>query len=197
MDRFCEWCGLRVYAKRRDARFCGAHCRVASARAAKKLPAEMTSRDRWMRYRLVARGAAGKATKVPTRLNGRNASSTGPSSWTSFAEAKRSDVGAGLGFALGDGIGCIDLDDCLDDGVVAGWAQRILDACPATFVEVSQSGKGLHVFGLLPEAHGRNLRSKGSTVEVYSAGRFIAVTGVPFRGSVPRLADLSDVLSVL
>ena len=99
-----------------------------------------------------------------------------------------------MGFVLGDGIGCIDLDGCLDEkGRPSEFAQKVLAACPATFIEVSQSGRGLHIFGLLPEAPGRAREG----VEVYSAGRFIAMTGRRW-GSSPRLlADLSKVRSML
>lgn len=149
-----------------------------------------------MRYRLEVRG--GKATKVPTTVAGRKASSTNPATWTDFGTANASAVGAGLGFALGDGIGCIDLDDCIDEhGTVAGWARHILDLAPGTFMEVSQSGRGIHIFGLLPERAGRNLRSQGVTVEVYSTGRFIAATGRRFERSPLALADLSGVVAAL
>lgn len=195
MDRSCEWCGGRVYAKRRDARYCTPHCRVYANRAARRrpFPQLMVERGSWMRYAIEER--RGRMTKVPKRLDGRNASSTDPGSWSSFADAQASDVGAGLGFALGDGIGCIDLDGAIgSDGSVKSWARAILDRVPRTFVEVSQSGKGLHIFGMLPPMQGRNLRSSGADVEVYSTGRFIAVTGERFEGAPLDLADLTGLV---
>lgn len=146
----------------------------------------MTSKDRWVRR---------EKTKRPVTLARKPASSTNPSTWASYAEAKDSTVGAGLGFVLGDGVGCIDLDHCFIDGDLAGWAEEIVASCPATFMEVSQSGDGLHIFGLLPEGGGRNLRSGERSVEFYSAGRYIAVTGDRFRGSPSKLADLSGVVA--
>ena len=182
---------------RRTSTYCNGTCRVRAHRRrhAEAFPAEMRAADRWMRYRLVPRGE--KVTKVPTQLNGRPAKSTDARTWSSYVDAKVSKVGAGLGFALGDGVACIDLDDALVDGVVQPWAQAILDRAPDTFVEVSQSGNGLHVFGLLPEGPGRNLRSSGQTVEVYSTGRFIAVTGRRHAASPSRLADLGGLVSSL
>src|SRR5699024_12586608 len=120
------------------------------------------------------------------------ASSTNSETWTSFESAKDSATGSGVGFALGNGVGCIDLDGAIVDGRVADWAQRLVDACPPTFVEVSQCGRGLHDFGLLLEMPGRNT---GRGVEVYSTGRFIAMTGDRFKRSPAVLADLSDVVS--
>lgn len=194
----CERCGQTMPLARADARYCGGACRVAAHRAAKsaRFPARMTGRSRWMRYRLAVRG--GKTTKVPTTVAGRNASSTNPATWTDFDTARHSDVGAGLGFALGDGVGCIDLDHCIDEhGKVADWARNIIAAAGATFMEVSQSGHGIHIFGLLPERAGRNLRSQGATVEVYSTGRFIAVTGRRFERAPLELADITELVAAL
>lgn len=149
-----------------------------------------------MRYRLVPRGE--KVTKVPTQINGRQASSTTAHTWSSFDAAQESKVGAGLGFALGAGIGCVDLDGALVDGVVQPWAQEILDRAPETFVEVSQSGNGLHIFGLLPEGPGRNRRlSPTEGIEFYSVGRFMAVTGRRHGDAPARLADLEGLVSSL
>jgi primase-polymerase (primpol)-like protein len=175
---------------RADARFCSTKCRVYWSRKA-KLPPEMTSKARWMRWKLVTR--SGRTTKLPVTVAGKQASSTNAEKWCDYRTAKRSDVGAGLGFALGEGIGCIDLDHCIADGVVAGWAQDILDRCPPTFIEVSQSKTGLHIFGLLPEGAGRNIRRGDVAIEFYSVGRFMAVTGDRFGASPATLADLSGV----
>lgn len=153
----------------------------------------MTEKTRWIRWKLVNR--KGRATKVPLTIADRAASSTGASTWSAFPEAAASSVGAGLGFVLGDGVGCIDLDRCVTDGVVADWASEILDRCPPTFIEVSQSGEGLHIFGLLPEGAGRNIRRGDTAVEFYSVGRYIAMTGDRFGGSPLSLADLSEVIA--
>lgn len=199
MRRRCSECsGEMPIGLRRDARFCSGACRVRAhrRRTAETFPVEMRERDRWMRYRLVPRGD--KVTKVPTQVDGRQASSTASRTWSSFVEAKASEVGAGMGFALGDGIGCIDLDGAIEAGRVKGWAQEVLDLVPGTFVEVSQSGRGLHIFGLLPEGPGRNRRLSGEEgIEFYSAGRFIAVTGRRHGDAPSRLADLSGLVPLL
>ena len=178
------------------ARFCTPKCGTYYRRAAAKrpiLPPEMTNSPRWMRWELVARGS--RDTKIPIMLNGRQASSTNGATWTNYTAAVQSELGNGLGFALGEGIGCIDLDHCLIDGVVADWAQRILDLAPNTYVEVSQSKTGLHIFGLLPEGPGRNIRRGDTAVEFYSVGRFIAVTGDRFGNAPASLAALSEVVA--
>lgn len=184
-SRRCEQCGTPTNLLRAGARFCSTKCRVYFSRRP-KLPVEMTKTARWVRR---------TSTKRPITVTGRPASSTNSDTWASFTAADKAAVGVGLGFVLGEGIGCIDLDHCFVDGELAGWAQEIVDRCPATFMEVSQSGDGLHIFGLLPEGGGRNMRDGVRSVEFYSTGRYIAVTGNRFGGSPSSLADLSGVVA--
>jgi primase-polymerase (primpol)-like protein len=136
---------------------------------------------------------------MPLTTGGRAASSTDPATWCSYQEAKTSRIGVGLGFVLnGDGIVCVDLDHCVDArGRVAGWAQRILDELPATYVEVSPSGGGLHVFGYGRVERGRRVRRGDIAVEVYGRGRYIAVTGERHGAAPARLADVSEVVASL
>lgn len=197
MQRSCEQCAGRLpLTLRAGARFCSNACRQKSYRSRTAIPAEMRSADRWMRYRLVPRG--GRVTKQPIQVDGTAASSTDARTWTAYRNAMASRAGNGLGFALGEGVGCVDLDGALVDGAVLPWAQEILDRAPSTFVEISQSGKGLHIFGLLPEGKGRNRRfPDGTGVEFYSAGRYIAVTGRRFGDAPSRLADLEGLVSSL
>lgn len=182
---------------REGAKTCSPACRKRVSRMAKapKLPAEMTNKPRWIRWKLANR--KGRTTKVPLTISGKAGSSTDAGTWSTFTEASGATVGDGVGFVLGQGIGCIDLDHCFVDGELAGWAQSIVDRCPPTFMEISQSGGGLHVFGLFPEAPGRNIRRGEANVEFYSVGRYIAVTGDRFADSHAKLADLSGLVASL
>ncbi|MFJ6590276.1 bifunctional DNA primase/polymerase [Streptomyces violaceusniger] len=178
---------------RRHARFCRPACRAAAHRKSRTIPAELTSRARWIRRTV---------RKVPVTVGGATASSTDPSTWSRYREAARSTTGAGLGFVLdGDGVVCLDLDHCLDDeGTVAGWARNVLDAVgDSSWVEVSTSGDGLHVWGhgRLAGGAGRRLRLGDGTVELYADGRYIAVTGQTFGGAPQRLGDLQRVIDGL
>lgn len=154
--------------RRADARFCSTRCRVAAHRRV-KLPARMVGADRWLRR---------TASKRPVTVSGRPGSPTDPSTWSSYVEAVRSSVGAGLGFALGDGVGCYDLDHCVEGGVVEGWAVEFVRSIPepVLFTELSQSGTGVHVFFEGDEGPGRKIRD-GRNIERYTVGRYIAVTG--------------------
>ncbi|MDJ0311682.1 bifunctional DNA primase/polymerase [Arthrobacter sp. H35-D1] len=128
--------------------------------------------------------------KRPLTVTGRAASSTNPRTWSSFDEAQASTAGAGLGFVLrGDGIGVIDLDHAIVDGVILPWAAEVLAANPGTFTEVSQSGEGLHVWGLLAPTKGRVIRD-GRNIEIYSTGRYVAL-GTALPGTSMELLPLN------
>lgn len=182
-ERQCDHCGASILTRRADARFCSPKCRVYAARAGKKrdiLPADMASQRRFVRY---------TARKVPRAIDGSAAKSNDESTWSTLEEARASTIGEGVGFMLGGGFGCIDLDHAISGGRVASWAQAVLDANPNTFVEVSRSGEGFHIFGYLPENGGRKIRD-GRNIEVYSRGRYIALTGHRYGTTPARLSPL-------
>jgi primase-polymerase (primpol)-like protein len=189
-SRDCEHCeGPMPITARSHARFCRPACRAAAHRAARTIPAELTSRPRWIRR---------TSRKVPVAVDGSVASSTDPATWSRYRNAAASDAGVGLGFVLdGDGIVCLDLDHCLVDGELLPWAQRLVDDAGSTWVEVSASGEGLHVWGHGALPHGRRITVDGGSVELYGTGRYIAVTGRTFGGTPQRLGDLQHVIDSL
>ena len=148
-------------------------------------PVELLELSRWIRR---------SVEKVPLQVSGRNASSTAPQTWSSYAAASSSSVGAGLGFVLnGDGIVCVDLDHCLvESSVVAGWARQIVGQIPGTFVEISPSGDGLHIWGRSSFAGGRRFTVDGGAVEIYADARYLTMTGRKYEGSTDVLADLDE-----
>ena len=164
---------------RAGAKFCSTNCRVYFHRK-RTLPVELTSRARWVRHDRTGR---------PLTVSGRLAAVDDPGTWSSHAGVKASGVGAGMGFVLnGDGIGCLDLDDCMLNGQVEPWAQLIIDANPNTFTETSRSGNGIHIWGLLDAAPGRRIRD-GRNLEIYSRGRYIAL-GKALAGTPLKLEPL-------
>jgi primase-polymerase (primpol)-like protein len=104
-----------------------------------------------------------------------------------------------MGFVLTaeDRIVCIDLDHALVDGELLPWARRIVDGLPATYIEVSPSGTGLHIWGFGSVGRGRRMRDGEASVEVYDRGRYITVTRRPFEDAPSKLADLSEVIANL
>lgn len=79
---------------------------------------------------------------------------------------------------LGNGLGCYDLDHCLNGSDLSPTAAAFMAGIPerVLWVERSMSGTGLHVFVEAPEAPGW----KRNGVERYTRQRFIAVTGDRF-----------------
>lgn len=122
-----------------------------------------------------------------------------PAIWTDFATAATAarifghGYGVGFVFTRNDPFWFLDIDGCLlpDGSAWSALALQLLSALPGAAVEISSSGKGLHVIGTgtAPE-HG----CKNSTLglEFYTEGRFVALTGTAAQGHAG--ADLSPVL---
>lgn len=182
---------------RPDAQFCSLACKQAAYRErrraeservtseqAARVPVELTSRPRWVRY---------SSRKVPLRTDGRFASTTDPSSWSDFASAVSATAGEGVGFVLtaSDRIVVVDLDHAVTDGRVLPWAQAIVDQLPATYTERGRSGTGLHLWfrGSVPS--GRRVRRGEVAVEVYSDRRYMIV-GDRVGGTPLELAELPE-----
>lgn len=180
--RPCEHCrGDLPVRARADARFCSTRCRMAAHRAG--APRELRETPRWVRH---------SKKKVPLTVAGTAASSTDPATWSRFEDVRRFER---RGFVLnGDGIVCIDLDHCFVEGRLSDMASRLLEKLPPTYIEVSPSGEGLHVWGRGVVEKGRCLPGG---VEVYGTGRFMTVTGRRFGRCPAVLEDLSGVLAEL
>ena len=177
----CDECGEVVPVRSgRVPKFCSGACRQRAYRARKRaerdaaptLPARMTGVRRWVR-------AAGKR---PFRVDGRWASSTKDWTWASFDEVQ-SGFGDGMGVMLGDGLACLDLDNCFDDGgSLLWWAdEAAVGVSDPLWVELSVSGNGLHVFFECHEGQGRVRKYGAGEAALYSRARFILVTGDHFK----------------
>lgn len=152
------------------------------------IPAELKSLEQWVSWRLerVGEGNWTKVLYIPGQL--RRASSTNPKSWRPFSLAFR-DIAPGQ--AGRDGIGfvltldsryvVIDLDHVVKDDRIDAPAREIIDRF-GSYAELSPSGTGVHIWciGVLPD--GKRGGRKGN-VEMYSAGRFMTVTGRPIGGA--------------
>lgn len=175
----CASCGSAL-AGRGDARYCSTRCRVAASR--RRPPRELTERRRWIRH---------NAAKVPVGPGGRAISAFDDYAHLPYEEAAIAPYGSGTGFVLwAEGIACLDLDGALVDGRVEPWARSILRDVRETYVEVSLSGRGLHVFGFGVVGPGRKI----GPVELYDRSRYIAVTGRRYSSYPSRLADIQPVI---
>ncbi len=156
----------------------------------------------WVCWKKEKRG--GKDTKVPYVADTHNmcASATDPATWRSYQEAVAlAEEGrySGVGFALGGEIPyvCIDLDHCIDRKTgepiePAASIVEMVQASGGTYIEISPSGEGLHVWGryegiTLPGGE-KGIRTKD--IEIYRNGRYLTVTGNAFDNS--PLGDLTS-----
>lgn len=127
----------------------------------------------------------GKADKYPCDFRtGRVANAHDASIWTdaptAIASAATMGAAYGVGFVFteGDPFWFLDLDACLlDDNTWSPVAQELCTKLAGCAVEISQSGHGLHIFGSgeMP-AHG--CKNEALRLELYHAGRFVALTGI-------------------
>ncbi len=146
--------------------------------------AELQEQRRWVLWWLeMVRNNRGELvpTKIPYQRNGKHASSTDPATWCTHAEAQAA-VGSftGVGVVMGDGLGCVDLDHCIDPSTakIAPWAREIIIFLDG-YSEFSPSGSGVHVLGCdisLP-GKGRKRPYETGAVELYDTARFLTFTG--------------------
>lgn len=126
-------------------------------------------------------------------------SSTDPTTWAPYAvavaTAKRLKLdGVGIVFT-GDALVGIDLDKCIGDseGTTAKYAKHLI-AMTRSYIEVSPSGRGLHIIGTgkIPRAVKEKLHGIG--VEVYNVGRYFTWTGEVIEGEHDDIDTVQDVV---
>lgn len=179
------------------------------------IPLVMRKLPQWLvwRYQLPdpskPEGAGNKLTKVPYNAGaieanrfamlpnrGGKASTKDSQTWCTFETALevhekcRDLTGIGFCFSDKDGLTGIDLDHCFDETEkLLPWAQEIVEHFDGTYVEVSPSGEGLHIWcsGKAIKAGKRIVisRARGveEAIEIYdfTSPRYFTVTGKPFR----------------
>ena len=131
----------------------------------------------------------GKTDKIPLHFNTASAiDAHQPANWTDYATAHAVAAalgpGHGVGFVLTKAAGfwCIDLDDCATPDGWSPLAQELYAQLPGTVIEVSQSGRGLHLWGRgpIPEHACKNVPLR---LECYSDLRFFLL-GSDARGEM-------------
>lgn len=154
------------------------------------VPEEMKLQKNWVCWSLEERN--GKQTKVPKNpRTGGNASVTLSGTWGTFSQAeayykKYPETINGIGYVFTEtsGIIGIDFDHVIENGHITNEEiQSLVDRC-GSYVEVSPSGTGLHMYvkGKWKEGTGRknNNLGGGMAIEVYPSSRFFTVTGFAY-----------------
>ena len=146
------------------------------------IPQVLKDLPRWLCWQL--QRADPKPKKVPmTPKNGKLAPAAvnKPENWLTFDEAQswfNRGLCSGIGFALTNDapkVCCVDVDHCFNpDTTLTDEALSVIELCGNSWVEISQSGTGIHVWFIDEDFNGG--RRKGN-VEIYAADRYIALTG--------------------
>ena len=147
------------------------------------IPESMKKLNNWVLWKLEEqtndRGETRK-TKIPIQaVNKKNAMSTEPKTWADFKTEvdNKGEFGIGFVLPLDSSMTMIDLDHCIVDNKLTDFAQGILERFRDTYMELSQSGSGIHIFvrGNVPTA------VKTDKIEIYSVKRYCAMTGNSIR----------------
>jgi hypothetical protein len=144
-------------------------------------------------YRLTdSKSRTGKKDKLPIDARtGHTANAHDPAIWTNAQQAIHSartlgaEYGVGFVFTENDPFFFIDLDNCLEP-CGTKWSPLALSICnafPGAAVEISSSGRGLHIIGS-GRAPVHTCRNDALKLEFYTSGRFVALTGTSAQGSV-------------
>lgn len=163
----------------------------------KYIPESMKQLNNWVLWKLEDRtndrGEILK-TKIPIQAVGKkNAMSTEPKTWTNFKTAidNKGELGIGFVLPLDGSMTMIDLDHCIENDKLSAFAKSIVERFRDTYMELSQSGTGIHIFvkGNVPTA------VKTKEIEIYSSKRYCAMTGNSLRPI--EVADYQTELSKL
>lgn len=155
------------------------------------IPQALKAQNRWAPWRAVLNEKKQKFDKIPHRADRPEygISTAKPEQWFSYEAAlaafqKNPKLFAGIGYVMTGPHGVVgtDLDNCIDNGVVAPWAAEVI-AKLDSYTEVSPSGRGLRVLSFGELHDDWNNHEVG--IEVYGGNeaRFLTVTGSHLAGS--------------
>lgn len=143
------------------------------------IPTAFTPFKQFINWVLIDKG------KVPINaMTGQYIDPIDPDCWISADEAlQHTNLGYGVGFVFTsvDPFFFLDIDDCL---VGDQWSELATNLCQlftGCYIEISYSGKGLHIFGS-GEYPAHACRNSALDIEFYTADRFVALTGTAATG---------------
>lgn len=166
-----------------------------------KLPHELKERGSFCLWKYEERD--GCMTKVPYQTSGLRADSTNKATFTDYATTiSLRNKYDGIGIGVFDDICAIDIDHCIENGVLSDMAEDIISRMDS-YTEYSPSGTGVRILfkasltSYDKERYYINNRNIG--LEVYVAGytsRFVTVTGnaISNIGIKDRTEALTEIL---
>lgn len=157
------------------------------------IPDELKRNARWAPWRAEWNENRNKWDKIP----GFGLSTKEPERWSSYPSAlatftKHRPQFAGIGYCLTGphGIVGIDLDDCIEAGVVAPWAAEVVEKL-GSYTERSPSGNGLRI--IVTGEIACDWTNNEAGIEVYggNTARFLTITGDHLAGT-PLVVAAAD-----
>jgi hypothetical protein len=137
----------------------------------------LTAFNQFLNYKLVPQ-PGGKHRKIPIGKGGRAVSPVDPAEWMTYDEALATGMPLAFCFGPDDPFFFLDIDGALNaDGTWSSLAVHMCSVLSGCAVEVSSSGRGLHIFGVgAPPVHSSRRDDLG--LEFYTRDRFVALTGL-------------------
>lgn len=142
----------------------------------------MENHKQFITYKLVHK-PDGTTDKLPVNpRTGGVCDAHDPGAWMTAGEVRALGLPLAFVFTKQDPFFFIDIDHCLEGDT---WSAKALAICaqfPGCSMEVSQSGTGLHIFGTVPENLPHGKKNTLEDLELYTSGRFVALTGAGATG---------------
>lgn len=155
---------------------------------------EIKKQKIWISWKLVHREGEKKPTKIPIQKDGKFASSTDPTTWSTY-----DDVGENKGIIFEPTVGIIgvDFDHCVDEGGnITNEDIKKFVTSAKTYVEYSPSKTGLHLLFKSTERidleTNKHHFNDTESIEAYTWGRYFTFTGDEHPDSKPLLEVDSD-----
>ncbi|MEI7604288.1 MAG: AAA family ATPase [bacterium] len=162
------------------------------------IPDSLKIHPSWGLWKYQQRGS--KWTKPPYQLSGKMAGVDDKNSWTTYENALEAYStgeydGIGFMFSKESNVMGIDIDNCRnpETGEVKQFIKNLLKNIP-TYIEVSPSGKGLHIlaFGRLPSGERKKNIEDEMVFEMYDEGRYFTISGVRYDDNDSDLSDCTE-----
>lgn len=145
------------------------------------IPKELKDMGKFCLYKL--KEVNGRKTKVPFQIDGRMAKSNDEKSFSDFKTVASFTGYDGIGMYIGNGYSAIDIDHCVDDGIINDMALDIINLMNS-YTEYSPSGTGIRIIFKIgnydydKSKYYINNQKRG--LEVYVAGatnKYVSLTG--------------------
>jgi hypothetical protein len=127
--------------------------------------------------------------KLPCNPQGYTSDHTNPANHMTLEQAQTLLVKLGPGYHLGFSFTklnqqfFIDIDKCINaEGLISEFAHSIIKMFSGCYVEISQSGAGIHIIGSYTGDVTHLNKIKGLNIELYTQDRFVLLTGTNARG---------------